>query len=263
MDAALLLQAIAGHDPRDPASSQRPVPDYSAQIQAGPRGLRLGWPRDFFFERVQPEVVAAVEEATQVLVRAGAQLEEVPFGEAAYAVASGMAILFAEASAYHEEWLRTRPHDYGAPVRGRLRVGSTVLATDYIKAQQARTLLIQRVEAIFDRVDALIMPTVPVVAPGQDTAQVRWPDGTVEDMRGATLRLTRPFNLLGFPALSLPCGFSVEGLPIGLQLVARPFDEATVLRLAYAYERETEWHRRRPPLAALSSAAADDQQTRG
>jgi aspartyl-tRNA(Asn)/glutamyl-tRNA(Gln) amidotransferase subunit A len=246
-DAALLLQVIAGEDARDPSCSSAPVPGYTNRLDEGISGFRLAIPRDFFFERVDGTIDAAVRAAARVLTDQGASLDEVPFPEAAHAATAGAAILFAEASAYHEDWLRTRPEQYGEPVRARLRVGSLLLATDYLKAQRARGVLVQRATALFDRVDALLMPAVPLAAPGQDQTIIRWPDGTEEDIRGATLRLTRPFNLLGLPAVSVPCGFTTEGLPIGLQIVARPFAETTVLRVARAYEAATSWHTRRPP----------------
>ncbi len=247
-DAALVLQATAGHDPRDPASSPAAVPDYLAALEHGATGMRLALPRDFFFERVDPQVDAAVREAAQTLTRLGASLEEVPLPQAGHTVTAGATILFAEASAFHEPWLRTRPQDYGPLVLGRLRVGQTILATDLLKAQRARGVLVAQTEALFDRFDALLTPAVPVAAPLQDETTIRWPDGTVEDIRGTTLRFTRPFNLLGFPAITVPCGFTDNGLPIGLQIVGRPFAEATVLRLARAYEAATDWGSRRPTL---------------
>ncbi len=161
---------------------------------------------------------------------------------------AGAAILFAEAAAYHEPWLRTRPQDYGPLILGRLRVGTTILATDLLQAQRARGVLVAQTAALFDRFDALLTPAVPIGAPRQDETTIQWPDGVVEDIRGTTLRYTRPFNLLGFPAISVPCGFTADGLPIGLQVVGRPFAEATVLRVARAYEAAADWGARRPVL---------------
>ncbi len=246
-DAALLLQAIAGHDPRDPASSRAPVPDYLGALGAGVAGLRFALPRDFFFDRTDPPVAAAVRAAARTLEGLGANVEEVPLPHAGLTVAAGATILFAEATAYHERWLRTRPQDYGPLVRARLRVGAAILATDYLKAQRARGVLIAETERLFDQVDALLTPTTAIAAPRHDEHTIRWPDGDDEDVRGATLRFTRPFNLLGFPAISIPCGFTSDGLPIGLQIVGRPFAEATVLRVARAYEAATAWTASRPP----------------
>jgi aspartyl-tRNA(Asn)/glutamyl-tRNA(Gln) amidotransferase subunit A len=248
-DAALLLQAMAGHDPRDPASSPAPVPDYTAALEDGVRGLRLALPRDFFFERVDPTVEAAVRAAARTLQDLGATVEEVPLPHAVQVWTAGAVILYTEATAYHGEWLRTRPQDYGPLVRARLRVGAAILATDYVKAQQARAILVAEMLQILDGFDALLTPTSPIAAPRRDESVVRWPDGTEEDVRGATLRLTRPFNLLGFPALSVPCGFTADSLPIGLQIVGHPFAEATALRVARAYEAATSWGERRPALA--------------
>jgi aspartyl-tRNA(Asn)/glutamyl-tRNA(Gln) amidotransferase subunit A len=245
-DAALVLQVIAGHDPRDAASSPAPVPDYLADLEAGVRGLRLGLPRDFFFDRVEPEIAAAVRAAAQTLAGLGARVEEIPLPHAHLTYAAGATILFAEAAAYHEPWLRARPAAYGPLVRDRLRVGAALLATDYLKAQRARAALVAETRRLFADVDALLTPTVPVAAPRQDADRIRWPDGTEEDVRGATLRFTRPFNLLGFPAISVPCGFTADDLPIGLQIVAGPFAERTVLQVARAYEAATAWGARHP-----------------
>ncbi|HLI27288.1 MAG TPA: amidase [Chloroflexota bacterium] len=249
-DAALLLQVLAGPDDRDPACSAAPVPDYTATLDAGVRGLRLGVPSEFFWERVDPEVERAVRAAIEVLAGLGARVEPLAFPYWPATAAAGATILYAEAAAYHAEWLRTRPQDYGPAVRNRLRVGTTLLALDYLQAQRARAVLVREAQALFARYDALLTPTVPLPAPRQDADQIRWPDGTREDMRAATLRFTRPFNLLGLPAISVPCGFTASGLPIGLQVVGRPFDEPTVLRVAGAYEAATDWTQRRPPLDA-------------
>ncbi|HZR98407.1 MAG TPA: amidase [Chloroflexota bacterium] len=248
-DAALLLQALAGPDPRDPASSDAPVSDYLGGIEAGVAGLRVGLPRDFFFERVDAATEAAVRGAARTLEGLGARVEEVPMPQAAPAFAAGAAILFAEATAYHERWLRTRPADYDPAVRARLEVGATLLATDYLKAQRARRLLVEQAVRLFDHVDVLLTPTSAVPAPRRDEHLIRWPDGTEEDVRGATLRFTRVFNLLGLPAVSVPCGETPGGLPLGLQIVGRPFAEAMVLRVARAHELAQPWEARRPPLS--------------
>jgi aspartyl-tRNA(Asn)/glutamyl-tRNA(Gln) amidotransferase subunit A len=248
-DAALLLQALAGHDPRDPASSAAPVPDYLAGIDDGVRSLRIGLPRDFFFERVDAASEAAVRGAARTFEGLGARVDAVPLPQAAPAFAAGAAILFAEATAYHERWLRTRPGDYDPAVRARLEVGATLLATDYLKAQRARRLLVEQTLRLFDQVDVLLTPTAAVPAPRRDEHLIRWPDGTEEDVRGATLRFTRVFNLLGLPAISVPCGATDSGLPLGLQIVGAPFAEATVLRVARAYEQTQPWAERQPPLS--------------
>jgi aspartyl-tRNA(Asn)/glutamyl-tRNA(Gln) amidotransferase subunit A len=249
-DAALLLQVLAGPDDRDPACSAVPVPDYTAAVDAGVRGLRLGVPTEFFWERLDPEVERAVRAAIDVLAGLGARVEPLAFPHWPATAAAGATILAAEAATYHADWLRTRPEDYGPAVRARLRVGATLLALDYLQAQQARAVLVREARALFARCDALLTPAVPLPAPRLDADQITWPDGTREDIRGATLRFTRPFNLLGFPALSVPCGFTAGGLPVGLQVVGRPFDEPTVLRVAAAYEAATDWTARRPSLDA-------------
>jgi len=248
-DAALLLQTLAGPDPRDPACSAAPVPDYLADLENGVGGMRFAVPRDYFFDRIDPEVDAAVRAAARTLADLGATVEEVPMPQAGPASVAGAAILFVEAAAYHEHWLRTRPQDYDPAVRERLLVGSALLATDYVKAQRARSVVVEETQRLFDRFDALLTPTVPIGAPRQEQGVIRWPDGTEDNVRGVTLRLTRPYNLLGFPALSIPCGFTGEGLPIGLQIAGRPFAEARVLRVARAYEAATAWGERRPAIS--------------
>ncbi|HEY7064382.1 MAG TPA: amidase [Chloroflexota bacterium] len=248
-DAAILLQTLAGHDPRDPASSTAPVPDYLDGLDDGVRGLRLGLPRDFFFERVDPALVSATRDAARELGGLGARVAEVPCPQAAPAGAAGAVILFTEATAYHEEWLRTRPADYSPAVRARLRVGAALLGTDYVKAQRARRVVVEQTLRLFDEIDVLLTPATAIPAPRADEDVVHWPDGTEEDVRGATLRFTRPFNLLGLPAVVVPCGVTPSGLPLGLQIVGRPFAESTVLRVARAFEQAQPWADRRPPLS--------------
>ncbi|MGH7279561.1 MAG: amidase family protein, partial [Candidatus Rokuibacteriota bacterium] len=153
-----------------------------------------------------------------------------------------------EALAYHATWLRTRAGDYQADVRERLRLGAFVTGPQYVRAQQLRTVLRDEVDRALARRDVLLAPATPITAPrlGERETTI---GGAVADVRASLLRLTRPFNFSGHPACALPCGFTGEGLPVGMQIVGRPFDEATVLRAADAYQRVTDWHRRRPPLS--------------
>ncbi|GIX49649.1 MAG: glutamyl-tRNA(Gln) amidotransferase subunit A [Candidatus Tectimicrobiota bacterium] len=254
-DAALVLQAIAGHDPADPTTRRLPVPDYAGALRGEVRGLRLGVPRPFFFEQLDEQVARAVEAALAVLRELGVTCVDLDLPLMRDVPGASLAIMVTEAYAVHEAWLRTRPQDYGADVRLRLALGSTVLGAHYLKAQRFRALLCQEVGEALRRVDALATPTTLLPAPRLDEPVVRL--GGSEVVVAANLaRFTRPFNLTGLPALSLPCGFSNEGLPIGLQLAGRPFDEATILRLAYAYEQHTSWHRRWPATALGSRGGA-------
>jgi aspartyl-tRNA(Asn)/glutamyl-tRNA(Gln) amidotransferase subunit A len=164
-------------------------------------------------------------------------------------------VLSPEAYAYHEAWLRSRPQDYGDDVRERLRVGAFVSGSDYLKGQRVRGLLRDELNAAFAQADVLVCATTPIVATPVGQTEV-----TVEHARMAVrtslIRYTRPFNLTGHPVASVPCGFTAAGLPVGLQIVGRAFDEATVLRVADAYQRATDWHKRRPPLDVPAAPAA-------
>lgn len=246
-DAALMLQAIAGYDPADPASSSARVPNYTRGLAADLKGLRVGIPTDYFRDLVDPEVDAAVQAAAKLLQGLGAKLVEVSLPHFQYGPAISVVILTAEATAYHQPLLRSRPDDYGADVRERLRLGHFLTATQYLNAQRARAHMLDDVRAAFRTVHAILSPTSPIAAPRLDDLTIRWPTRQ-EDARVALPRLTRPWNLTGLPTISVPCGFTAGGLPIGLQIAGKPFDEATVLRVAHAYEQATEWHTRRPPV---------------
>jgi aspartyl-tRNA(Asn)/glutamyl-tRNA(Gln) amidotransferase subunit A len=250
-DCALMLQAIAGPDPRDPSASHEPVPDYSADLEGGVQGLRLGVPRDHFFETVEPEVVRLVREAIAVLEGLGAHVEEVPLPHATHAQAAGNVIMSVEAANWHETWLRERPHDYGADVLQRIRGGLLVRATEYLQAQQLRSLVQADFAAAFARVDVILGPTMPLVAP--EIGKTFEPSGAFNmPPRSIANRLTVPCNLSGMPAASVPCGFS-DGLPVGLQVMGPAFAEGVVLRVARAYEAATQWSRQ--PTGVLSQAA--------
>ena len=250
-DAALAMNVIAGHDPKDVASAKVEVPDYTTALTASDagdlRGLRIGVPMEYFQVPLDPQVALAVREAISVMESMGAEVTEVAFPMFHDAQVISGAILVAEAAAYHRDLLLEHGHKLYPPVRLRLEAGLFVTAADYIRAQQARTLFNRQARELLDHVDLLAGPTEPVTAPKLLAAHVQ----AGEEEVGATAALTqytRPYNITGFPAISVPCGFSNEGLPIGLQLAGRPFDELTVLRAAHAYEQATDWHTRRPPI---------------
>ncbi len=244
-DAAIVLGAIAGQDPKDPASSDRPVPDYQSEISQNIAGLRIAVLKEYVTDPTDPEVAAAFQAAVAALQRLGAAVEEVSLPEARYAVPASTAIMSAEASNYHEEMLRTRREDYGPDVRERLELGLMMAATDYVKAQRIRRMLIDRSMQLFRKYDALICPTEPATAPLLDQPTVRF-EG-LEEPRNATLvRHTRLFNLTSFPAATVPCGFASSGMPMAMQIAAAPFAEGMVLRIAQAYQQVTQWHRRLP-----------------
>jgi aspartyl-tRNA(Asn)/glutamyl-tRNA(Gln) amidotransferase subunit A len=245
-DAALVLNAIAGYDPKDLCSANVPVPDFTATLTEDLRGVRLGVPRLYFYEQLDPEVRAATDAAIGVLRDLGASVQEVSYPRAAWAATLFPIISRPEAASFQEELLRTRPDDYG-DVRPQVELGAVVLATDYLRAQRLRTAMRQELDALFTQVDALVTPTTRTVAHpiGQPFTTV---DGQPVTIFSLWVGLTLPFDLTGSPALSVPCGFSSDGLPIGLQIVGRAWDEATILRIAAAYERATPWHQRHPAL---------------
>jgi aspartyl-tRNA(Asn)/glutamyl-tRNA(Gln) amidotransferase subunit A len=238
-DCAYLVQALAGHDARDPASSRAPVPDYLASLGESVRGLKIGVPaRDFFLDGAEAEVVTAFDEALASLRALGGHVRDVAVPHMWDAPAF-MVIMASEAFAYHERDLRARPEAYGDLLRERLLHGGLYTGAEYVQAMRLRERLRREMLDVLRTVDLLATPTSPKPAP------------TFETMWDTTLGFPRsnmpPFNLAGLPALALPCGFSARGLPLSLQLAGRPFDEATVLRAGHAYERATEWHTRRPP----------------
>jgi aspartyl-tRNA(Asn)/glutamyl-tRNA(Gln) amidotransferase subunit A len=239
-DCAVLLGAIAGHDPRDPASAEEPVDDYLAGLEGGGAGLRIGLPRRYLYEQVEEQVLAAVERAAEILRAEGADVRDVDIEGIELAGQAGATVLVSEAAAYHQKNLRERPDDYGEDVRQRLLTGELYPATAYVNAQRLRGVLRDAFLRTLAEVDLLLMPATPITAPPIE--------GFGSDLRANLTRLTTPINLVGLPSLALPCGFDGTGLPIGMQLVGRPFEEALVLRAGRAYERVTDWHTRRPPL---------------
>ena len=245
-DAALLLGLIAGIDSRDPTSVDLPVPKYSQGLTASIRGMRVGFLRGFFADDVRDDVKGCVESAVERLREIGAQVEDVSLPLMHHVPGASLAIMTAESYAVHERFLRERAHEYGADVRLRLSMGAMVSASQYLNAQRFRRLLCEQTAEAMGRLDVLVAPTTPIPATsiGQELARI----GNKQIAVGTSLsRLTRPANMTGLPAISVPCGFSSEGLPVGFQIVGRPFEEATVLRVANAYQGATEWDRRVPP----------------
>ena len=240
-DVALLLQAIAGYDPEDPYSVDVPVGDFVGGLAEGVQGWRVAIASDAFFRRADDEVLVALNEAAKVLAASGAQVSEVeiPDGRAA-ALANGL-MTTSDAAAFHHERLEMQPEGFGADVLQRLQSGAGFSSTEYILARRTQTTLRHQFERFFRDYDVLLTPSTPIPAPLLDG-----PDA-VEQARKLT-RFTAPFNLTGLPALSLPCGFTRGGLPVGLQIVGPAWAEARVLRAGYAYERATDWHLRSPAL---------------
>jgi len=248
-DAAIVMGTMAGWDPMDPASSREPVPDYRAELGRGISGIRLAVLQEYVSDPAQPDVAAAFRAAVDLLRHLGARVETVSIPETKYAVPASTAIMSAEIASYHEERLRTKPEGFGADVRERLEMGLMMAATDYVKAQRIRRMLTDRFLDLLRVYDALLCPTEPAAAPRFDQATVRF--GGIEEPRGATLvRHTRLFNLTSLPAASVPCGYASDGMPVALQIAAAPFAEGKLLRIAHAYQQNTDWHLRVPPIAA-------------
>ena len=246
-DAALAMNAIAGHDPNDVASSREAIPDYTTALTGDVRGLKIGVPKEFFEASLDPEVAAAVQQAISQLEDLGAIVTEVSFPLFQHAQAISGTILMAEASAYHRDLLAKEGDKLYPPVRIRLEAGLFITAIDYLKAQQARSVFNHETRQLLTDVDLLLGPTEPVTAPSILAEKVQAGEQTIGTTAALT-QYTRPYNITGGPAISVPCGFSESGMPIGLQLAGKPFDELTVLRAAHAYEQATNWRTRRPPI---------------
>jgi len=233
-DAAVTLQAIAGFDPRDETSSRQPVADYLPPADASIRGVRIGLPENFYFDRLDPDVNGAVRRKAQVAESLGAHVIPVRVPDIGAINAVSRVILLAEASALMEKYLDKRDQ-FGADVLALLDQGRLIPATDYVNAQRLRRMMQRDFAQLWRRVDCLFTPTAPMAAPriGETTVQV---GDQTEDTRLAATRLVRGINVLGLPALSVPCGVDRRGLPLSLQIIGRSFQEALVLRIAAALE---------------------------
>jgi aspartyl-tRNA(Asn)/glutamyl-tRNA(Gln) amidotransferase subunit A len=259
-ECALLLDALVGYDARDPASlaAAASQPAYAAALQLMQpelfplTGIRIGVPEGSYFEAVEPEIAAIVSAAVQALKGLGAQVEGVMLPEElAGLFLAYRGVQMPEATAAHQEagWWPTRADLYTPITRDRLKMGEHMPATDTARAERVRAAFAQGMRAVMERVNLLALPTLPILPPRRDAlAQLFQLGGQQFDAAAALLRLTFPFNMTGQPALSLPCGFSSTGLPIGLQLVARHLDEATLLRVGHAYQQVTDRHLRQPAL---------------
>jgi len=250
MDAALMLDVIAGYDPQDTTSIDAHVPDYAATIAATTSSLRLGIPRAYFYDDLHPEIQAAMEAALLVLKRITASEHDVAplLTDATYSswMDPYAAIFTAEAYAYHKDYIARNPELYQAPTLKRLRVGADVTTAAYIQSRRRLDQVRRSIAQAFNSVDLLITPTVRV--PPFTIADLQADPDTIRAKELAMLRNTRPWNFPGLPTISVPSGFTRTGLPIGMQITGPSGGEATVLRLAYAYEQATEWRKRKPNL---------------
>jgi aspartyl-tRNA(Asn)/glutamyl-tRNA(Gln) amidotransferase subunit A len=247
--AAWLLGAIAGRDPRDAFTCNAPAPaaDYGHSLSKRLGRMRIGLPREYFFERIDPEVAAAVESAARQMESLGAKLSEIALPDVAHSVDAAAEIAFAEARHYHESagYFPAHASEYGEDVRRLLDRGGEIRASAYLAHKDGMQEARLRWNRTIEGFDALLAPATPVTAPeiGQKMVDI---DGHEETVRAALLRLCRPANFTGAPALVLPCGFTRTGLPIGLQLIGPLWGEERLLRIGYAYEQATDWHTRHP-----------------
>ncbi|MFY9530660.1 MAG: amidase [Candidatus Acidiferrales bacterium] len=246
-DTALMLQAIAGYDPEDTTTEEIRVPDYEEALRANVSSMRIGVPREFFFADLNPEIEAAMNQALSRLGKLTAGIREMAMPsstmESLRAVVRG-----AEAFAYHREFVAKTPELYQPTTLRKIRVGAEVTAPAYIQARRDLAQIRRTIRKSFESVDALVIPTTPVPPPAIS-------DPRADDIMPA-VRNTSPFNVYGLPSISVPCGFTSTGLPIGMQITGPPGGDAVVLQLAHAYEQATDWHKRRPQVPAHTSTTA-------
>lgn len=240
-DVALVLGVIAGYDELDPSTAEVPVPDYRSPLKIETSKVRLGIPRTPFFDALDPEITKAVEAAIEVLRELTATIGEIALPSTSIPVDEIYAkVRGVEGYAYHSQWIAESPEKYQAATRERIvRNSAEIKASAYAQARRELDLLRREIKKVFATVDLLVTPTLP--SPPVLITESASPTAV-------SIRNTSPFDVLGLPAISIPCGFTTSGLPIGLQIVGAPFAESTVLALAYAYERKTEWHKRHPAL---------------
>jgi aspartyl-tRNA(Asn)/glutamyl-tRNA(Gln) amidotransferase subunit A len=246
-DCALLLGLMAGADPEDPTAVSGPLPDYMTAVQRPVKGLAIGIPTAFYVDDLDPEVARIIDETVAVLRREGATIVQVELPDQRQLAAASQLVLAVEAAAFHKRWMIERPQDYGPQVLMRLQNGLAVPAVSYLEAMRWRGPALAAHLAAVNGVDAVIAPVAPVAAPTIAESDVgNSPDADAVIQR--LTRFTRPVNYLGLPSLAIPSGFTRDGLPVGMQLIGRPFDEATLLRIGAAFQRATDFHDRVPEL---------------
>ncbi|HXZ32678.1 MAG TPA: amidase [Terriglobales bacterium] len=240
-DAVVMLQAIAGHDPRDPNSANVAVDDYLAALHRREKKIRIGVPRNFFFEDLDPEIASACDQALGVLTTHCGEMVEIDLP-----VPTDRTLQSAEAYAYHAEYVARSPELYQADTLRRIRTGENISAGEVAERRRELHQIRSEIRGLFDKIDVLATPTTPIAAPL--LAELKENPGLLRPCELTLLRNTRPFNVWGLPAISVPCGFTRSGLPIGLQIAAAHWAEADVLLVAHVYEQATSWHNRQPSL---------------
>jgi aspartyl-tRNA(Asn)/glutamyl-tRNA(Gln) amidotransferase subunit A len=248
-DCARVMSVIAGHDPRDPTSAREPVPDYEAALTGDISGMRIGLPDNVFFDGAEQPVVAAIDAALEVLRARGATVIHLTLPLMDAVAAYGGIVSRVEAATIHAEWMRTDPQAYGAHISGRMYPGYAIPAPYYVESLSRRGPILKAFALeVFGKVDVLVTPTIRTCLPTLEETDIdHGPPGTETKFMAVSAN-TRPFNYLGLPAISIPCGFDPNGCPIGLQIAGRPFAEARILTIADAYQRDTDFHTKRPPL---------------
>jgi aspartyl-tRNA(Asn)/glutamyl-tRNA(Gln) amidotransferase subunit A len=249
-DLAILLQIISGADPRDPHTKQLQVPDYTKAIDRDIRGMRIGLPTNYFFDDIQTAVGDAVMDGVRQLEKLGAIIVPVAIPGVDGIVDSWLPIAMAEAATYHQHSFRAKADLYGNDVRLLLEAGELTLATTYINALRVRFAWKASLKETMRNVDVIVTPTLPNTAMrlGETLSKI---GSKEESVFAVSARFCAPFNMAGLPAASIPCGFAPNGLPIGLQIVGKPFDEETVLKAGHAFESNTDYHLKRPQLLGL------------
>src|SRR6516165_9525333 len=247
-DLAILLGVMAGPDPLDPHTKDVAVPNYIGALSDDIRGVRLGVPSNYFFDDVEPFVEQAVRSAIADLEALGATVVPVSIPGLDGVLDCMLAIAMSEAASYHQQAMRATPELFSDETRLLLEAGELMPATTYINAQRSRLAIKNAFKLAMKDIDVLVTPTQPTTALkiGQTTSRIGSREETVF---GVLARFCAPFNISGLPAISVPCGFSPEGMPIGLQIIGKPFDEPAVLRIADAFERNTPWHLQYPAIA--------------
>jgi aspartyl-tRNA(Asn)/glutamyl-tRNA(Gln) amidotransferase subunit A len=246
-DCALLLGLMAGADPEDPTASTAPVPDYMAATTTSLRGLKIGVPTTFYVDDLDSEVARILDDSIAVLKREGADIVKVELPDQRQLTAASQLVLAVEAAAFHKRWLIERPQDYGPQVLMRLQNGLAIPGVSYLEALRWRGPALAAHVAATAGVDAVLAPVAPVAAPTLAESDVGNGPGAEAIIQRLT-RFTRPINYLGLPSLSIPSGFTKSGLPVGMQLIGRSFDEATLLGIGAAFQRATDFHEKVPKL---------------
>jgi aspartyl-tRNA(Asn)/glutamyl-tRNA(Gln) amidotransferase subunit A len=247
-DCAVILGAIAGADPMDPTASTRPVPDYIARLSRPLKDLRIGVAKRYFHDGLDAEIASLVQASLEVYAKLGARIVEIELPDMEPWTSASLMIVAAEAAAAHGNWMRTRPQDYSDQVRARLELGLAVPAASYIESLRLRGVALQAFsKAAFGKADLLHLPSVSFQTPTIAETDVGGAPNMMKVIGGIT-RLMRPGNFLGLPCLSVPAGFTKNGLPTAVQLMGRQFDEATLFAAGHAYQQATDWHTRAPKL---------------